>query len=134
MTWLALWFALQAGFMPNDLMVVYRPGIVSLDQQTEYVNLQGELRAFDNRVFLGGSIKTEMQQDGARANFMPESSTYLFTAGLRLGGVEIGYLHVCSHPVVPSYYLLNPVIGYDQGYDDFYIRFSGSVDLLKARP
>lgn len=135
MTWLALWAVLQVGLMPNDVMVSYLPQQLSHEYtDTNYVGLVTELRLFDNHVFVGGTIKTEVQKAaGDGYDFIPESSAYAFRVGARFGGLEIGWLHLCAHPVLPFYYAQQPVIGYDQWYDDVYIRFSGTINIIGGR-
>lgn len=133
MTFIALWFAFQAGLMPNDQMVSYPvPQVaIAVNSPTSYTDLEAELRFLNGAAFVGGSIKTEMQKAAENFSFLPESSTYSFRAGLRFDGFEIGWLHVCAHPTLPYYYALEPVISFDRAYDDVYIRFSGSVPILK---
>lgn len=128
MTWFALWAALQIGLSPSSGIVEYplQPWSVN---QTVYTQLEAEVRMLDGLLFAGGMVRTEVQQQNVNPSWVPELSSYGFKAGLRIGGFELGYLHVCQHPTLPYYSIYHPVIRWDGWWTELYVRVSGEVKL-----
>lgn len=125
MNWLALFFIIELGLNP------LKGAVTSYEHVTEsyvtemgiYVNLETEVQLFDF-LFIGGMVKTDMFLSNDSLSFRPEISSYLFNAGIRFEGLEIGYRHLCVHPTMPYRIYFNPIQTYDAGYDEFYIRIS----------
>ncbi len=131
MTWLALWFALQAGLSPNSMMVDYPLKDQMFYPDTGYIELSAELRFFDGHFFIGGSARIEVQKNVLPDfSFTPEMLASGFNAGLRFGGLEIGALYSCQHPVVPYYDYYKPILVWDGWYGEVYVKFSGETKLF----
>lgn len=127
---LILWYALTLGLSPNSNIVTYEAGrIPFLDQPTGFAELETEIRW--GPLFLGGLVRTEVQKKQDVFSFLPELSTYGLQFGLRLGmGIEIEYLHICSHPIVPYFSNNHPTINWEGWYDEIHIRLSGESKLF----
>lgn len=131
MSWIALWFALQVGLSPYSGMLVYNHAAEMRFAETWYTQFEAEVRLFDT-AFIGGEVRTEARRHrGDELVFYPGLSSYGFTAGLRYGGMELGFLHACQHPTVPYYNQYRPVIAWDGWWTELYLRFSGDVGLGK---
>jgi hypothetical protein len=131
MNWLVLWFALTVGYSPDSMMLLYTAQQQMFFPDAAYVELNMELRAFNDHFFIGGDVRTEIQKfiDGT-PTFVPEMASYGFHTGIRDGGMEIGVLYVCQHPVVPYYSEYHPFIVWEGWYAEGYIRFSGQAKLF----
>lgn len=136
MNWLILWYALQVGIAPSSGMVDYSYNTGNYDSTATlysvhgYTQLETELRFYNNLFFLGGMIRTEIQGWNGQLNFMPELSSYGFTFGIRYGGAELGFLHVCEHPTVPYYAIYMPYLKWDGWYTEVHLRFSGDAKIF----
>ena len=124
MNWLVLWFAFQLGFTPNDGMVMYTPSPYILYPANEgIIDMDMEFRLF-NTVYIGGDVGTLVWKTGG-IDFWPNRMTYSVRAGIRHGGIELGWSHYCTHPVLPFQPMFDSRILWEGGYDEFHIKFSG---------
>lgn len=134
MTWLVLAFAFNLGFTPNDAVVQYQGPTWIVNQSAEsIVNMDVELRAFDEHFYVGGSLGVPVWQapnDGVIPSFWPNDLQSVVRLGFRWGGVEIGYSHLCTHPVMPYQPIVGSQTSWEGGYDEVHIKFSGSVKLF----
>ena len=74
-------------------------------------------------VFIRGYMKVLMYPLKDTLQFWPTALSSFFTAGVVFNGVEIGWRHICTHPIVP-YIGKNPIDLYsDQGANELYIRY-----------
>lgn len=129
MNWLVLWYTLQVGISPNSMIVDYPKEAQTFYPLTGYVQMEAELRAW-NLLFVGGLIRAEIQKEELpNWTFRPEMMSYGFKAGMRKGGLEVGMLYVCQHPVLPYYSYYKPVINWEGWYAEVYLRFSGEARL-----
>lgn len=125
MNWITLFFIIELGLNPLKGAVVEYENVTEryYTEMSAYVLMDAEVRIFDN-FFIGGAIKTDIVMSKERLGFRPEISSYLFNAGIKFEGLEIGYRHLCVHPTMPYYINFNPIQTFDAGYDEFYIRIS----------
>ncbi len=127
MNWLVLLYALELGFAPHygSLNVISKqPSIIeaNLTEDIGYVNFEAEVVAW-NTLFVGGAVKTYVQsKTDTKLNYHPFESDYLFKGGLRFGGLEFGYRHLCLHPNRPYEIVYNAQQSTDASYDEFYVR------------
>lgn len=97
MNWLALFFALELGWMPaGDFLMYDPPSIVSVTGSF-YTELEAQVTAWD-MLFVGGEVRTFVWATEGSYSFMPFRLLYEVEAGLTLGPVEIGFRHFCTHP------------------------------------
>jgi len=121
MNWIAFLFALELGIMPNGTLETFTPGpATSQDLDGDfYVLFEAEATLFDF-LFIGGDVRTEVKNRTTDKSFSPHSAYYGFRAGIRLEPIEVGFRHMCAHPVVPgSIYVAKQWEGW---YDEVYIR------------
>ena len=128
MNWIVLAFAMQFGFSPNMWMLMYSPppGLHAVEQQQFYVDMDAEVRILGH-VYIGGSLLVPEWKSGVSIDFMPSELQSLVRAGIRFDNVEIGWSHLCSHPVVPGLPLWDPQVLWEGGYDEFHVRFFNQV-------
>jgi len=127
---LVLLFHLELGYMPMDNWRCYDP-LALINNTALYINMDAELDAFDGLLFIGGYCRTNMLTTDKLDEFWPHTMTYGFRAGLRpFGGFEIGFRHMCTHPVIA--YMMNTAgrFNYEGAYEEFYVKFSGSFTLI----
>ena len=98
MNWLVLLYFLELGYAPfygganiNELFV---------DQNVFYVNMEMESIIL-NHIFIGGALKTYVTDKKGSYSFVPFEADYLFKVGFRYKNLELGFRHLCLHPVRP---------------------------------
>ena len=59
-------------------------------------------------------------------NYDPFQMTFIFNAGYKTGGVQIGFEHSCFHPMQPHATIIGNEIKpkYEGGYNKIFMRFS----------
>jgi hypothetical protein len=133
MNWLVLSYFLSIGtlgqwgqFIAPDIRTGSTfEGSYSTAPRTYQTTLGIEAQAFDNLVFVGGSVETWETFNGG---FYPFESLYIFDAGLRWKGFELGYRHQCDHPTLDKLSL--PEQGYGFTRDEFYMSFKSSFKVF----
>jgi hypothetical protein len=137
MNWLVLAFALQLAYTPSDSATIYKPPVTVSSAQSEMlIDMDAELRAW-NFLYVGGSVgvPTWIDKGWTIPGFtlycgFPNALQSVIRAGVRFGGVEIGWSHLCTHPVMPFQPILNEQTFWEGSYDEFHIKFSGTVKLF----
>jgi hypothetical protein len=126
MNWLAFVFAFQLGCAPNVIMSMYDPPPSVILQESEIIiSFDAEIRAWD-LLYVGGNVSVPMWKVSG-ITFFPNELQSIFKAGLRYKGIEIGWSHLCVHPVVPYLPLSETKILWEGNYDEFHLKFSGEV-------
>ncbi len=97
MHWLALFFALEAGWMPAGDFVMYDPPSMETVAGSFYTEFEARVTAW-GFLFVGGSVKTFVWLYEGEYTFAPERSLYSLEAGVKFGPVEVGFRHYCTHP------------------------------------
>ena len=133
MTWIALLFFFEAGYAPVSYEwnhgdhrlppIVYREELVT--------EAGARLLFFDGFLFAGANITTHSEVstiDTPYPSFSPFRDTYQFEAGIQFQGIELGWLHECSHPVATNYHPSKP-LGREWAFDRLYIRYENTVDI-----
>ena len=124
MTWLVLLFALEMGLAPHYGSLNVIPESVELDvtENIGYSLFEAEVVAWDT-IFISGGVKTYFQSKySTQTNYIPVESDYIFNTGLRFGQIELGWRHLCLHPVRPNETVYNTQTSTNASYDEFYIR------------
>jgi hypothetical protein len=135
MPWLVLAYALTFGFVPQDVFVFYTPPDttsynINSNQQFS-VDMAAELR-IAGIGYVGGDIRIyEWMNEAAFLDFWPNRGAFSFRAGLRFGGLEIGYEHYCTHPIAPYLPYFHYDLKWDGGYDEFHVKLTGESVILK---
>ena len=125
MNWLILLYFIELGYSPfYDSGNMYSSEYDYIrDESVYYIALDTEL-VFFNHFFIGGVVKTYIQDNQNSISYLPFESNYLFRTGFRYKHIEIGFKHGCGHGISPwpqSY----KSQGYsDYSYEEFYIRIS----------
>ena len=124
MTWLALFFALELGFLPNGYIGTFHD-----ERQPEYVILLGS-GFVDMEVevvlwgygFVGGSTKVYINLYNNGSTFSPETAEFDFHIGFRIDPLEVGFRHYCMHPIVPWIYYTRVSPQWEGSYEEIYLR------------
>jgi len=128
MSWLALFFALELGLVPQAGVLMYEPEEVFKIEGTLYTQLEAEVLIL-NTLFIGGGVRTYVTPGNGEFNFSPNNSVYDFGVGFRFKDtVELGWRHRCFHPSFP-YLSFNDreLSGVEGSYDEVYVRFSSEM-------
>jgi hypothetical protein len=139
MTWLALAFALEVGFLPHGSFMSFErePEVfeydgsyyypISVEQAVlppiVYTDLSAEVILW-GWLFAGGNVKIPMAWDGQTWGFLPRATYYDFRAGVRLGIAELFWRHRCMHPQFAYMYNFLPSEWQEGAFDEIGLRFS----------
>lgn len=96
--WLMLSIALEVGGL-RGTAVDFDEHVELIPSPPLYALIQGDAQA--GPVFLRGSIETDFFSYEFGEG-LPFDDTYSVGAGLRFGPLELGYEHMCIHPVAWS--------------------------------
>ena len=119
MNWLILLYFIELGYAPY--YGTLNNSVQLQDENIFYINLDAEVVMLDY-LFIGGSVKTYINNKPDDYKFMPFESDYMFRAGLRYKNIEAGFRHFCLHPVRPFEMYYEPQGSTNASYEEFYIR------------
>ncbi len=120
MNWLALFFSIELGWMPNGDFLMHNPPAYVTTAGSFYVDMEMRATAF-GFLFIGGEVKTFMWKTTTGYDFSPERMLYQFNAGLTWGPAELGFRHYCTHPISPYTAYPGPA-RYEGAYEELYLR------------
>ncbi len=125
---LALAFALEVGAVPTSEWVMHETEYTYNDAAM-YVLMDADIE-ISEYLFVGGSIRTDMVKNDFDKTFAPVADQYVFRAGARFGVLEVGFRHLCTHPVYTYVYQQEerPEVKYEGSYDELYLRVSGRLE------
>ena len=135
MTWLAILFFAEAAFSPMSQEWNHgNPELPWLVERQEVITTTGvRLLGFNEVLFVGANITTyatpSENQSQWYPSFSPFRDTYQFEAGLSYNGIEIGWVHECSHPVATNHQL-DKELGREWAFDRFYISYEAKVNIF----
>jgi hypothetical protein len=120
MQWLIFLLAFEIGTTPYNGWVM-QDGVHVQETPQHYTTFEVEAEAFEH-LFIGGEIRTRMYGVKDSWTFSPFADEYTFRAGVRFGPVEMGFRHLCTHPVVPYIASSGVDIAYEGAYEELYVR------------
>lgn len=128
MDWLALFFALELGIVPQAGVLMYEPEEAFFIEGAFYTELEAEVLIF-NTLFAGGGVRTYVTPGGSGYTFAPNTTVYDFGTGLRFKDtLELGWRHRCFHPTIAYLPIFGQEVkGMEGSYDEVYLRVSGNV-------
>lgn len=95
MDFIVLLLTLQTGVYTDDALSL--GGSSYREDQTYFIQAEIEVRAWDSLFF---RAKEETKAiDPTTNGFAPIHAEYLAAIGVRLGKLEVGFEHVCLHPI-----------------------------------
>lgn len=114
-------YSMEVGFLPDAAFIMYQePEIINISGSI-YTDLEGVVSI--GGVYIGGGIKTYVWAHSAKA-FWPHTTCYRFLAGFKLGILEFGFRHYCTHPVVPYLPCWQPQQIFEGAVEELFIRAS----------
>jgi len=122
-------YEMEIGYLPLNSWMIHDTEYTGKGLDF-YLTLKAELMLFDF-IFVGGSMKSDVSFRGDGLNCDPSDIWYSVDVGFRFGGFEIGWRHMCIHPIMT--YLRTTVWGASNAegaYEEIYISFKGSVKLF----
>ena len=120
MTWLAFMFALELGYNPMGMTEAYQVNRVDMAGDF-YAQMQGEIVAWD-LVFIGGDVRTYAKKWLSSVSFFPNTVEYAVGVGVRYSIFELGFRHICIHPVTPLPYHMSGKVIWEAAYEEIYLR------------
>lgn len=122
---LLFFYVFEIGYIPTDQVQISEQLFEVNDFW--YLDIQGiimyDLRYF--KPYIGGGMKTYAVRSSYNIFEMwPMRIDYTFIFGIKSGIVDIGFRHLCSHPVTP-YVTHNRITSpVDGAFTEIYLRFS----------
>ena len=113
MSWIMFFFAVEAGLLSGQEGLGHL-GYYYPDKST-YITLEVEAQV--GPWFIGGDVETHQTFLGT--GFAPYRALYTFNTGFRWRAFEIGWRHMCDHPVISASVDPSPKSG---GWDRIYLR------------
>lgn len=107
----------QPGWVVNGFYEQPEPGPVY------YTEFEADVTLLEV-LFLNTTLRTDVKPVNSLLSWSPFWVTYAITLGLRVGPVEMGWRHLCTHPMQPyiTYYGVSvPVL--EGSFDEVYLRF-----------
>jgi hypothetical protein len=131
MNWLVLSYFLSLGMLSYQGQVFDPSGsaMLTIPAPSYQTTLGFEIQGIDNHLFVGGSVQTWESPDGTGL-FIPSEAFYIFSAGLRGWGFELGYRHECDHPIINEWGGTRPDSGLQINQDEFYLSFTGKLKVF----
>lgn len=128
MQWLVLSYFLSIGTLSYNAQVLTMlgPAEIATPDRTFQTTLGVELQAFDNHLFAGGSVQTWETIYGLV--FAPSESLYVFSAGIRFDGLELGYRHECDHLTLSE--MILPMKGFGGNRDEIYLNYMSKLKVF----
>jgi hypothetical protein len=94
--------------------------MVNVRGTAEYI--QAGINLEYNGFFMEGFYQSTFYYAG-KANFCPDSDIYGIGGGFKKDHIEIGFKHVCTHPVIPYVYLYRDLTVNQEGaWNEVYIK------------
>jgi hypothetical protein len=130
MNWLVLSYFLSIGTLAYQGQTFDANGSATFMMPTpSYQTTLGvEAQGFDDHLFVGGSVQTWESPNGNDL-FSPSEAFYIFNAGLRGWGFEVGYRHECDHPIVTTWDE-RASSGLSIVRDEIYLSFTGKLKIF----
>jgi len=125
----------SAQFVHGQIMSDFESGF--LKYRNQVVNKSDDVFQFDHNSLYskfdlgykhkGFKVVTETsiffhKKELKDVSFSPTFSEFIFTASYSLKNIEIGYEHLCGHPIVNSYSDYNKSIKFAESYEKFFIK------------
>jgi hypothetical protein len=126
MSWLAFVFALEMGWLPLGSFHLYEPMVGTAEPATEFYADLGARAVFWDRLYLGGSVRTNFADQRYMPDFKPLSALYLFEAGYKHDWLQVGWRHYCTHPV-PALVGGSFARLWEGGYEEVFVRIEGGL-------
>ena len=127
MNWIAILFAVELGVMPMGNLHLFEPAVHTVESPVNYYADLGVRAVLWDMLYVGGTAKTYFADVKNTYIFNPESSNFLFEAGLQRGGFSLGFRHYCFHPFLPLVGDASIKRIWDGGYQEAFIRFEAKV-------
>lgn len=114
----------ELGYRPFHRIATDSPTYILEDTSEQVTRFDAELVAFEY-YFLRGAMSCfslpPSERGGGSTSFKPLWLKSDFSAGITAGPIEVGFKHMCAHPVVsgPGVQAM-----YNEAYEEFYIRIA----------
>lgn len=73
-------------------------------------------------IFVRGKMRTAMFMEQEKIFMFPVELSSYFETGLKFSILEVGWTHLCIHPVVPNYFVKQNREYKDQTFNEIFIR------------
>lgn len=111
------------GLLPFYSFFFYQNQIIKDPGNAQYLQMGINLEY--KGLFIEGFYQNTFYSTNKDLSFCPDNDIYSFNIGYRKDYAEIGYRHVCSHPVIPYVFKYKDIKIFQEGaWDEIYIKLS----------
>jgi hypothetical protein len=121
---LAIIFILELGYVPEAQLWNYTNELI-VEKHQLYSEFIVEA-VFLDTFFITGGIETRTHKSTDFWGFVPIRDLYRFGAGVKLDHFELGWRHMCTHPVAANWHFVTSQVS-EAAQDEFYLRISGEL-------
>jgi len=82
------------------------------------------IKGGEDVLFIGASTENQFMKSGISWGMIPRQDTFIFSTGIRAFGFELGFDHMCLHPI-EDYNTESSK--FFSGYDKLYVSVSGNL-------
>lgn len=75
-------------------------------------------------IYAGGSTAIYMLPSMQDISFWPFYGSFVIRAGIKYGTISLNWEHECNHSIAPFWFVVDPIIGVDSGYDKVFLKVS----------
>lgn len=114
--------ALETGFLGGGMFNYQTRNQDWFDVGALYTDLEAQVKIAP--FYVGGAVITYFTPVTI-TNYSPFQMTYIFNAGIKSEGFQLGFEHSCFHPMNPYATIIGDEIKplYEGGYNKFFVRF-----------
>ena len=130
---LTIVFLAELAFSPTTANKINDPYMTlwaTTPEQVVEANLGVGVRIFDLVTVEGRSECFMVPPDGSTWMFSPYQADFYFGAYVEFEGFTLGFEHLCRHPIING---TDNVATYQGGYDRFYLRYVGEIDVWRRK-
>ena len=126
-------YVLEGGYVPWNAWKVYNPEQSEIYSSWNfYIHMEAEIVLFD-LIFIGGSMRNVffLTNEHNTVNFSPYEMYFSYFMGIRTENFEIGFRHMCAHPLMTYAHIEdfdNRIL--EGSYDEFYFKFKGKINIF----
>lgn len=117
------YFSVDAGYIPQTGYTSWITPVVKQYEYKDIFYLNLDFKYFPVKyIWIGGNANTYMLKDIDYFTFNPFYICYRFNAGVKYNNMELGYEHMCQHPITACGYIFDTILKEDSYYDKFYFK------------
>lgn len=117
-----IYYSLTLGIIPNNNFVNYEDQLCFDPKIMYHANMEMTFKTPKEIFFIGGGYENHYVKQGGRLTFTALQDAFIFSTGIKLYNIQIGYTHYCTHPLAFSVSNTASDRAKYGAYDEIYIK------------